>query len=87
MSKEEILKEFGEKFTCDCGQSEDIHYSFDMDGKDVKRFLSKALDTMREETLREVEEELDGLDCGFCNYESEVKERLAKLKTNEQPNL
>jgi len=46
--------------------------------------IEKALDSMREETLREVEEKLDGLDCGFCNYEKEVKLRLNKLKTKNE---
>ena len=40
----------------------------------------KELADERREVIEEVEKELGGLDCGFCNYEKEVKERLAALK-------
>ena len=76
--KEKILKEFEEKFLIS-GDFLIRAYPYD-----VKEFLFKALDSMREETLREVEEKLDGLDCGFCNYEKEVKLRLNKLKTKNE---
>ena len=76
--KDKILKEFEEKFLIS-GDFLIRAYPYY-----VKEFLFKALDSMREETLREVEEKLDGLDCGFCNYEKEVKLRLNKLKTKNE---
>lgn len=42
--------------------------------------LATALEDERNKVIEEVEETLKGLDCGFCNYEDEVKIRLNQLK-------
>ena len=42
--------------------------------------LQDLLALSRAEVLGEVRGKLKGLDCGFCNYESEVKLRLDELE-------
>ena len=58
----------------------DRRYFKSVEGKRLMSMISKFLTDARREVIEKVEKELEGLDCGFCNYEKEVKERLATLR-------
>ena len=57
----------------------DKNYGFNV----LKDFIRQEIDTAkaeeREKTIEEVKQKLKGLDCGLCNYEKEVVERLDAL--------
>lgn len=63
--------------------AEDLNY-FDFksieDRDKCLAWIETLLADARREVIEKVEKELEGLDCGFCNYEKEVKERLATLR-------
>lgn len=45
--------------------------------------LESLIADERKKVIEEIEETLKGLDCGFCNYEDEVKIRLNQLKEDK----
>lgn len=59
-----------------------ISLAYDM-GVMISEAQKEARADERNKVIEEVEETLKGLDCGFCNYEDEVKIRLNQLKGTE----
>ena len=60
-TKEKLLEEFDKKFrltiSCFSSNAEEIT-------DNIKQFISKAIDQTREETIREMERDLEGRDLG-----------------------
>ena len=49
----------------------------------IEKIISQQISLAKKDVLKDVEKELEGLDCGFCNYESEVKKRISDLKSKK----
>ena len=93
MSKEKILEEFDKKLlkVCDVYEkaadntSEKLE-NWEKERKEIKQFLSQAIDKTREETIREVEEVLDYYFEGLIIIpypeltRDQIKKHLNKLK-------
>lgn len=89
VSEIELLKEFEHEFGAfaimgKAGRFYNGAFANEARISDAKNFISRAFKAGQTQALDWVEKELDGLDCGFCNYGDEVKLRLEKLKQRKE---